>query len=596
MKQKKKRRSPKRKSKAAGEISIIEDAERSVLAGKLEEAIAGFKRISENSQNFGRASKGLGGALLRSGRLSEALPVLQNAHIALPHDPEILVNGADVARMMGRLDVAEETYQAARKLGAEGYQIRFGEASILLERKHWLKAVINWEKMDEDFPGNHFVLHNLGRAWHELGETDKAVSYMKRALEIGGEIMTLSTLALLGPHAGSLGHDEIRSFRARLCERLSILEPQPVTRGVSTKSDGRINIGYVSAFFHRRNWMKPVWALLNNHDREKFCVHLFADGPPDEIEAAGGYKSDKRDKVFDTRRISNGELSGLIKEQDIDVLVDLNSYSAMPRLGLWTAAPAPVTVGWFNLYATSGMKGIDWLIGDEIVIKSEEEVFYTEKIMRLNQSYLTFQVGYDTPDIESPDGAAPFTFGCLGSGYKITPEVRAAWIRILKQTSETRLVVRNRILGDEQHKQWFLRFFTNEGIDPERIILMGPARHTEFLKTYGMIDLALDTFPYNGGTTTMESLWQGVPLVCFKGDRWVSRTSATLMHSAGFDEFIGSDENEYVEIAVNCSKAGGRDNLNELRSQMRHRLENSAVCDGAGLARDFERIISEIIK
>ncbi|HYJ90663.1 MAG TPA: hypothetical protein VEV84_05095, partial [Pyrinomonadaceae bacterium] len=226
----------------------------------------------------------------------------------------------------------------------------------------------------------------------------------------------------------------------------------------------------------------------------------------------------------------------------------------------------------------------------------EEEKFYSEKIIRLKQSYLTFQVGYATPDIEIPVDNEPFTFGCLGSAYKITPEVRAAWMRLLRETNGTRLLVRNRVLGEESHRKWFQDFFTSEGIDPERLILFGPAEHHEFLKTYGKIDLALDTFPYNGGTTTMEALWQGVPLVCFKGDRWVSRTSATLLSSAALHDFVGKDENEYVEIAKRWSAAEQRDRLRKLRTGMRGQLESSTVCDAVGLARDFERIVFEITR
>jgi predicted O-linked N-acetylglucosamine transferase (SPINDLY family) len=440
------------------------------------------------------------------------------------------------------------------------------------------------------------VLHNLGRAWHELGETDKAVSLMLESFKLGGERITLTMLALLAPHAGSCSHEEVRRFRTKLGEQLKLEERNPSDSRYCTKEYGRVNIGYVSAFFHRPNWMKPVWALLNNHDRENFNIYLFADSSPDEINKEGGYVPHKQDAIYDIRKLGNRDLAKLIGDCDIDVLVDLNGYSAIRRLGLWTAKPSPVTIGWFNHYATSGMPGIEWLIGDDVVIYPEEESFYTERIIRLKQSYLTFQVGYSTPDIEIPVDDVPFTFGCLGSAYKITPEVRAAWIRLLSETNGTRLLVRNKVLGEESHREWFLNFFTSEGIDSERVILLGPAEHQEFLQTYSKIDLALDTFPYNGGTTTMEALWQGVPLICFKGDRWVSRTSATLLNSAGLYDFVGENKKEYVDIAKKWSALGQKEKLRKLRTEMRGRLENSMVCNGAELARNFERIVFEIIR
>lgn len=574
---------------------ILRKAEQALFSGRYREAAELFSRISKTSPNYGRVCKGHGAALLRMFKWREALDALAVAHEVLPNDPDVLVDGGDAVRMLGGLDVAESAYKEARQLGADGFQLRFGEAMICQERKLWIRAVRLWTELQASYPDNALVVHNLGKAWHELGETDKAVTLLRESFELSGDQVTLSMLGLLAPHAGACSHRDVLQIRTRLAERLRAHEGEPNDCAYRPPS-GRINIGYVSAFFHRRNWMKPVWALLNNHDREAFSVHLFADGPPDDIDAHGGYISHERDSIYDTRGIENRDLAKLINDRGIDVLVDLNGYSAMRRLGLWTAKPAPVTIAWFNQYATSGLPGIEWLIGDDIVIKPDEEKFYSEKIARLDQSYLTFRVGYDTPDVETPTNDRPFTFGCLGSGYKITPDVRDAWIRLLKETVGTRLVVRNRVLGQDEHRKWFLEFFTEADIDPQRLILDGPAEHTEFLGTYGRIDLALDTFPYNGGTTTMEALWQGVPLVCYKGGRWVSRTSATILNSAGLNDFIGENASEYVEIAKKWSSPENRNTLSTLRSEMRTRLENSPVCDGVGLARNFEQIVFEILR
>jgi tetratricopeptide (TPR) repeat protein len=596
MKQKKKKRTKRKLPKAQNEILACQKGEHALASGQFDQATSYFKGISKSSPNYGRACKGHGTALLKMRRWSEALAVLQTAHEALPDDPDIVVDGADAVRLLGDLCSAEDLYIEARKRGADGFQIRFGEASICQERKLWIEAIKLWTELGISYPDNPYVLQNLGKAWHELGETDKAVSLMLEAFESGGGTIALSMLGVLAPHAGSCGHEEVQRIRTYLGEQLKLEEGNPTDYGHCRKENGRVNIGYVSAFFHRRNWMKPVWALLNNHDRENFNIHLFADGPPDDINTEGGYVPHTQDTIYDVRKLGNRDLARLISDCDIEVLVDLNGYSAVRRLGLWTAKPSPVTIGWFNQYATSGMPGIEWLIGDDVVICPEEEKFYSERIIRLKQSYLTFQVGYATPDIEIPVDDEPFTFGCLGSAYKITPEVRAAWIRLLSETNGTRLLVRNRVLGEESHRKWFLDFFTSEEIDSERVILLGPTEHEEFLQTYGKVDLALDTFPYNGGTTTMEALWQGVPLICFKGDRWVSRTSATLLNSAGLYDFVGEDEKEYVDIAKKWSAPEQKSKLRKLRTEMRGRLENSTVCDGAGLAQNFERIVFEIIR
>jgi protein O-GlcNAc transferase len=576
--------------------NALSAGERALSSGRFSEAISHLSRIPKNSNDYSRACKGLGAALLRSGKVAESLDILQTAHEAFPNDADILVDAGDAARVLCRTDVAETVYARARELGANGFQIRFGEASILQQRKLWLEAIDAWTALHHEFPNDTSVTHNLGKAWHELGETDRAITLLREAYEASREPQTLAVLALLAPHAAICDHTEVRRWRTKYGDWLRSVEKSTPVDPVEHRSRDRISIGYVSAFFHRPNWMKPVWALLNNHDRDRFKIHLFADGPTDEIDTEGGYRANERDGLIDTRELSNVDLAQLIRRHEIDVLVDLNGYSAMPRLRLWASKPAPVTIGWFNYYATSGMLGIEWLIGDDVVIRREEEEFYTEKIVRLQQSYLTFQVGYKTPDIEIPSADAPFTFGCLGSAYKITPEVRDAWISLLRKTDSTRLIVRNRVLGEERHREWLMSFFTDAGIGAERLVLLGPAPHDEFLRTYGKIDLALDTFPYNGGTTTMEALWQGVPVVCFNGDRWVSRTSATIVKSAALGEFVGSCADDYVEIAAKWSSLSRRDELRQMRKEMRERLVKSSVCDGGALARDFERIVTEILE
>lgn len=570
--------------------------ERALSSGRFTEAISYLSSIPKKSKDYGRACKGLGAALLRSGKVADSLDILQTAHEAFPDDVDILVDAGDATRVVGRPDVAETLYTRARELGANTFQLRFGEACIFQDRKLWLDAIDKWNNLRRDFPKDTNVIHNLGKAWHELGETDRAIALLTESYRSSREPTTLEVIALLAPHAGSCDHGEVRRWRAEYGEWLRASEKGVSTGDIEKSGSDRINIGYVSAFFHRPNWMKPVWALLNDHDRSKFKVHLFADGPTDEINNEGGYRSNEQDEIFDVRGLSNTELSQLVRSRHVDVLVDLNGYSAIPRLGLWTSKPAPSSIGWFNYYATSGMPGIEWLIGDDVVIRSEEEEFYSEKIARLSQSYLTFQVGYETPDVEVPAEDEPFTFGCLGSAYKITPQVRDAWTSLLKRTDGTRLIVRNRVLGEERHRQWFLEFFTSAGIAAERIDLLGPAPHDEFLRTYGKIDLALDTFPYNGGTTTMEALWQGVPLVCFMGDRWVSRTSATIVKFGGLGEFVGTDVNQYIDIAARWSLPDRGAALRQMRTEMRERLVNSSVCDGKALARDFERLVLEIME
>ena len=193
-------------------------------------------------------------------------------------------------------------------------------------------------------------------------------------------------------------------------------------------SSGRlIRLGYVTAFFDKRNWMKPVWGMLEHHDRNQFEIHVFSDGPAPDPQH--GYHKDPRDRFHNVIGLTNDALARLIEEQAIDLLIDLNAYSRPARLPLFALRPAPVQLAWFNMFATSGMACFDYLVGDAHVIPPDDEAFYTERVVRVPGSYLTFQVPYAVPDVVP----APclkrgyLTLGCLAPQYKISTEVIEAW-------------------------------------------------------------------------------------------------------------------------------------------------------------------------
>jgi predicted O-linked N-acetylglucosamine transferase (SPINDLY family) len=343
--------------------------------------------------------------------------------------------------------------------------------------------------------------------------------------------------------------------------------------------------------------MKPVWGVIHRHDRAGFEIHLFSDAPEQAIGEE--YRRSAGDVFHDISGLSNAAAAERIEQTGVDVLVDLNGYSAMARLPLVAARPAPVIVGWFNLYATSGMEAYDWLIGDAVVIPPEEESFYCERIARVRGTYLAFEVGYATPEVTAPpclQSRGKLAFGSLASQYKITAEVLAAWSAILRQAPGSTLILKNAGLEAEGMRRFVRAQFEREGVGADRVVLEGPAEHDEFLKSYGRIDVALDPFPYNGGTTTSEALWQGVPVICFRGDRWAARTSASIEVAAGLDGFVAADRAGYIALAVELArKPETPARLAELRSEMRDRLLASAASDTAGLARNLERIYREAV-
>ena len=219
------------------------------------------------------------------------------------------------------------------------------------------------------------------------------------------------------------------------------------------------------------------------------------------------------------------------------------------------------------------------MIGDEHVIPRDEERDYSERIARVPGSYLTFEVAYAVPDVAPPPclTTGALTFGCLAPMYKITSEVIKTWSRILRESPGTRLILKNVALGHSAAQDFVHNLFAGFGVPADRIGLHGPAEHFAFLKCYDEIDIALDTFPYNGGTTTMEALWQGVPVLTFKGDRWAARISSSLLREAGHSEFVAANLETYVALAIDLAKDPETPRrLESLRRTMRTRSTQPA--------------------
>jgi predicted O-linked N-acetylglucosamine transferase (SPINDLY family) len=498
---------------------------------------------------------------------------------------------ADALHELGRRREAAEAYRRALALAPDDGEALWGLGCALETLGHHAGAMSSFEKLVAVNPAHGYGFHNLGRALFKLGRVDAALAAFARATELlGRNAMTQGNVATMIPGCASADHAAVREARRAWAALACPPRSRPPVRP-RADDGGPIRLGYVSGFFADRNWMKPVWGLINRHDRERFAIHLFSDAPEARIQH--GYVRDARDVFHDTTRLSNDELASLIEAHAIDVLVDLNAYSRPGRLPLFALRPAPVQLAWFNMFATSGLDVFDALIGDAHVVRPEEEPDYTERIVRVPGCYLTFEVTYPVPDVSPPpcSAAGRLTFGCLAPQYKITPEVVSAWSAILRGVPGTRLFLKNSVLGTPDGQAFVRDTLESCGIEPDRVHLEGPAEHYTFLESYARVDVALDTFPYNGGTTTMEALWQGVPVLTFVGDRWASRISASLLRSAGLDEYVARDLEGYTALTVALARDPGTPaRLSDLRHSMRERLRRSSVCDCTAFTRNLEQI------
>ncbi len=555
-------------------------------------AVEHFREALETDPGCGEALAGLGEALHALDRVDEAVDVLRKAAAALPDRAGVWGELGDALQTARRLDEAVEAYRCALALDGMLGGALYGLGCAQLAMQRYAAAAETFRKILDAGADHAPTHHNLAKAIFELGRVSEAMRHFRRAAELDPAGPAAGAVAVSIPGDPEADNQAVLDARRHLGSKLrGAAGERPRRRERRGRGKRPLRVAYVSAFFADRNWMKPVWGLINRHDRDRFEVHLLSDAPRGTIRH--GYQEQPSDRFHDISGLPNDRVAALIEQHDVDLLVDLNGYSYVRRLGLLARGPAPVVAGWFNLYATTGLAGVDCLIGDEHVIPPEEEPFYTERILRVPGSYLTFEVTYPVPHVAEPpcETAECFTFGCLASQYKITPRVMDAWAEVLRRGGDSRLLLRNATLGSPDDRAYVRGQFAARGVAAGRLELLGPAEHYEFLGTYGRIDLALDPFPYSGGTTTSEAIWQGVGVLTFRGDRWAARTSESILRAGGLSEFVAADVGDYVERAVQwaCDE-GRRARLAELRRGMRDRLGASAVCDTESFARNMERL------
>lgn len=362
-----------------------------------------------------------------------------------------------------------------------------------------------------------------------------------------------------------------------------------------------ITIGLVSPNFHRHSVSYFLRPILRHLDRQRFRVLAYADHPP-------GGQPDEVTSEFreltqgwcDTTSLSDEALATRVREDAVDVLIDLAGHTAGDRLGVFAARAAPVQITAIGYPNTTGVPNMDWRLVDALTDPPGFESHASERLLQMSQSgrgcFLCYTPG---PEAEVPpappppctrDASAPITYGSFNTQIKVTPGTLDTWARLLHAVTGSRLVLKNHVLNAPAEANFIRHEFKTRGIAPERLTLRGvTAGRREHLEAYADVDIALDTFPYHGTTTTCEALLMGVPVITRAGDRHASRVGVSLLSAVGLQEFIARDADDFIRLAATLT--ADRPRLASLRSELRPRLLSSPLCDAKAYAARFAQAI-----
>jgi len=286
----------------------------------------------------------------------------------------------------------------------------------------------------------------------------------------------------------------------------------------------------------------------------------------------------------------------LIRSDKIDILIDLSGYTRGNRLEVFFNRAAPIQISWLGYLCSTGLKEIDYVFGDNNVITKKEEIQFVEKIYKLNNTWTVLS----QPDIEiSVSKNLPYlknkyiTFGSFNNILKINSKVIQVWSRILCDVLGSKLILIDKRFKEKDFKEYFIEKFINYGIKKEQLIFEGHHSRSDLLEKYNSIDIALDTFPYNGGTTSLESFWMCVPVLTIKGNTFLSKCGESLNITLGLDEWICHDEIDYINKAIYMSK--NTDKLQSVKNYLFDNQKKFKIFDSKNLAENLAVAFKDMI-
>lgn len=599
-----------------------------LVSGDPQAALECFDKVLLSQPNHYEALTNRIAALIESSRNAEAEQAALAAIGLYPDSAVLQVNLGNVYAQMAKgreavaafrkaLELDPESQEAALSLGTligewdgEGNAAAMIQKQIAvrgesidrlcrlamaqLAQKSYLDARATCEKVLARDPDQIAALITLGNVLGTCGDPVEASHMFQKVISLRPELSTIhSNILFESNYLSGMSREEVFRLHtdwARVHE-MPLLEQAANKRkfddGTEDFSDSkRLRIGYVSADFFAHPVGFLICDILRAHDRTRFEIFCYAQGNgADHItERIKSYAEHWQESFF----LSDAALAQQIVDDRIDILIDLSGHTAGNRLKVFAMRPAPIQATWIGYFHSSGLRSIDYFITDPSSSPPDGGQLFSEAPVCLPHTRFC----YSPPDYAPAVAAAPFaqrggiTFGSFNRLSKLTDQVVATWARVLLATPGSRLLLKTWGFHDEDTAAQVRQRFHAAGIVAERLELRGTSPHPVMLGEYGDVDIALDPFPFNGGMTTLEALWMGVPVIALGGNSVVSRQSASALNNVGLDDLVFPDLDAYVEGAALL--AGDTERLLQLRRDLRTRMGKSPLCQPEQFTADLE--------
>jgi protein O-GlcNAc transferase len=522
--------------------------------GRTDEAIGCWQSLLKDHPDYAAAHNNLGALLRLTRHAQEAVHHLRIAVRLAPHDAIAAANLSHALIDLGQMREAESV--ARRIVDADPAEAQ-----------------------------GHLM---LGFSQVYQGRTDEGLASLQRAHRCKPDsALVISNTLFASQYSAKLDGTQVLDLHRRLASCIEPAKPPRTHWTNSLEAGRRLRIGYLSPDLRSHPVSLFFEPILAHHAAENIeaCCYSTTPAPDATTQRLRAHAKLWRDG----QAWSDAQLVDAITADRIDILVDLAGHTAQNRSAVLRARPAPVQALYIGYPGTSGLPEVDYLITDGRVCPDGSEHLYSERLIRLDGSFWCYGGQAQAPAPAPPPCLANghTTFGSFNALQKISDAVVDCWAQLLSGAPGSRLVLKSLGLAEQGTADFVRRRFAARGVDDHRIDLLPPSDPYTLLAEYRLLDIALDPFPYNGGTTTCDALWMGVPVVTLAGERFCGRMGASLLHSAGLPELVAADTASYLQAAWRL--AGDKERLVSLRRSLRGTVERSPLGDARGAAQALER-------
>jgi predicted O-linked N-acetylglucosamine transferase (SPINDLY family) len=558
--------------------------------GRLEEAAAAARQAVRLRPDYVKAHNQLGVVLLEQRRPADAAAAFREALRLDPCFAEAQSNLGLALRELGRFDEAVACCRQSLRLRPDFAEAHNNLGNALAEAGRVSEATAAYRRALQLKPGSAEAENNLGTCFERQGKLDEAIACYRRALERKPDYLAAHDNLLIAlqyhqdadPVALLAEH---RRWAVRHAEKLSAAARPPDN---DPDPDRRLRVGYVSPDFRQHPIPFFIEPVLAAHDRDRFTIACYVDlVRPDAVTERLRRHADE---WHDITGLSDEQVADQIRRDRVEILVDLAVHAPRNRLLVFARKPAPVQVSYLGYANTTGLTAMDYRLTDAHVDPPGlTEAYQPEELLRLPETFCCYRPPAEAPPVNELPALTTgrVTFASLNRLAKLNPAVLDLWARILAAVPGSRLMLQANGLGDPGTQEHLLREFVRRGIGPGRVLMLEWGSFVDYLVNLGRADVGLDTFPFNGHTTSCHCLWMGVPFVTLAGRLPVARVGVSLLSNLGLSDLIAETPDAYLATAVRL--AGDLDRLRQLRAGLRERMSASPLLD----ARTFTRRLEE---